>query len=71
MTKKLVTEYFIMLGAVPISWKSKKQNIISKSSVEAEYRAMGNVTSELIWLRSQLKFLKINARPVMFYYKSQ
>ncbi|GJS53773.1 ribonuclease H-like domain-containing protein [Tanacetum coccineum] len=33
-----------------ISWKSKKQNTISKSSPEVEYRALAYVTSEVVWI---------------------
>ncbi|GKV23298.1 hypothetical protein SLEP1_g33044 [Rubroshorea leprosula] len=33
-----------------ISWKSKKQNTVSLSSVEAEYRTMATTTKEVIWL---------------------
>lgn len=39
-----------MFGGSPISWKSKKQVIISLSSVELEYRSMRSVTSELAWI---------------------
>ena len=46
--------YFITLGDAPISWKTKKQPTVSRSSVEGEYQAMAFATSELIWLRTLL-----------------
>ncbi|XP_019102754.1 uncharacterized mitochondrial protein AtMg00810-like [Beta vulgaris subsp. vulgaris] len=46
-----LTSYFVLLGRSPISWKTKKQPTISRSSVEAEYRAMAATTRELKWLK--------------------
>ncbi|KAJ0513614.1 putative RNA-directed DNA polymerase [Helianthus annuus] len=42
------TGYLLLLGGAPISWKSKKQLVVSRSSAEAEYLAMAAVVSEII-----------------------
>jgi len=47
-----------MLGTSPIFWKTKKQDTVSRSSVEAEYRAMVNATSETARLCNLLKSLE-------------
>nr|KYP65665.1 Copia protein [Cajanus cajan] len=58
-TRRLISGYLMKLGSVPISWKTKKQTTISRSSSEVEYRAMTNATSEIIWLRGLLSALQV------------
>ncbi|KAG7592301.1 Integrase catalytic core [Arabidopsis thaliana x Arabidopsis arenosa] len=57
LTRRSLTGWFVQLGSSPISWKTKKQDVVSLSSAEAEYRAMNEVTKELKWLKELLQDL--------------
>ena len=50
--------YFLFLGHNPISWSSKKQNTVSRSSTESEYRAVANALSETLWVTNILNELR-------------
>ena len=59
LTRHSLTGYLMTLGGSPVSWKTKKQATVSRSSAEAEYRSMAAATSELVWLKSLLASLGI------------
>ncbi|GKE11473.1 RNA-directed DNA polymerase [Tanacetum coccineum] len=59
MTRRSLTGWCIFIGHSLVSWKSKKQRIVSKSSTEAKYRSMAATICELLWLSYLFQDLKI------------
>ena len=59
----------VFLDSNPISWTSKKQHIVSRSSMEAEYRALSTSFAKMDWIKQLLQFLRIPLpqTPVPFY----
>ncbi|XP_070050582.1 uncharacterized mitochondrial protein AtMg00810-like [Nicotiana tomentosiformis] len=49
-SRKFVRGFLINLGDFLVSWKSKKQATVSRSSIEAEYRSFAATIAELVWL---------------------
>lgn len=47
--------FAVFFGPNLISCCAKKHVVVSRSSIEAEYKALVNATTEVIWVRSMLK----------------
>nr|GEV63210.1 ribonuclease H-like domain-containing protein [Tanacetum cinerariifolium] len=56
-TSRSTSGYCIFLRTNLLSWSSKRQFTISRSSAEAEYRGVANVVAETCWLRNLLREL--------------
>ena len=53
--RRSLTGMVLFFGNSPISWSTKKQGIVSRSSIEVEYRALASTTAELYWIRMLLR----------------
>jgi len=58
-SRKSVTGYAILLGKSLISWRSKKQGVVSRSTAEGEYRTIAVTWCELTWFLALLKDLNV------------
>lgn len=52
--RKFVVAYCVFVGNNPVSWSSKKQTTVARSSTESEYKALTHAASEIIWLKQLL-----------------
>jgi hypothetical protein len=57
-THRSTSGYAVFLRDNLVSWLTKRQTIVSRSSAEAEYRAVANGVAEATWLRQLLHELQ-------------
>ncbi|KAG7543347.1 Reverse transcriptase RNA-dependent DNA polymerase [Arabidopsis thaliana x Arabidopsis arenosa] len=70
--RRSTTGYCTFIGGNLVTWRSKKQKVVSLSSAEAEYRAMRKLTTELMWLKALLKDFGIDTpKPITMHCDNQ
>ena len=56
--RKSTTKDCTFLRRNLITWRSKKQTVVARSSAEAEYRAMAHTSCEFMWIKHLLEELR-------------
>ena len=56
-TRRSTSGYVFQIGRSTVSWSSRKQATVAKSSTEAEYVALSSATQEAVWLRRLMEDL--------------
>jgi histone deacetylase 1/2 len=67
-THRSTSGFCVYLGDAQVSWSSKRQATVSRSSAEAEYRGVTNAVAECIWLRQLLGELLCPVRSATLVY---
>ncbi|XP_024313242.1 uncharacterized protein LOC106865836 isoform X1 [Brachypodium distachyon] len=66
--RRSTSGYCTFVGGNLVSWRSKKQSVVARSTAEAEFRAMAHGVCELLWLQILLTELRLYRHtPLMLY----
>nr|KYP42345.1 Copia protein [Cajanus cajan] len=66
--RKSTSGYCMFLGDSLVTWRSKKQDRVSRSSAEAEFRALAQGMCEGLWMKIILDDLKVKVdNPMQLY----
>lgn len=57
--RKSIAWHCVFLGETLVSWSSRKQKVVSRSSTESEYRALADLAAEITWTCSLMQELKL------------
>nr|CAD1841244.1 unnamed protein product [Ananas comosus var. bracteatus] len=63
--RRSTSGYLTFVGGNLVTWRSKKQPVVARSSAEAEFRGMAFGLCELLWLKNLLKELGFGQNEAM------
>uniref|UniRef100_A0A2N9FH39 Integrase catalytic domain-containing protein n=1 Tax=Fagus sylvatica TaxID=28930 RepID=A0A2N9FH39_FAGSY len=66
--RRSTSGYCTFVGGNLVTWRSKKQSVVARSSAEAEFRAMAHGICEMLWLKAMLKELGVHSKDPMKLY---
>ncbi|XP_021715979.1 uncharacterized protein LOC110683881 [Chenopodium quinoa] len=64
LTRRSINGWLVFLGHSPVSWKTKKQDTVAKSSAKSKYRSMSKATDKIRFFMSVRNILKLTV--IMF-----
>lgn len=72
VSRRSLNAYITFLGTTPVTWQTKKQDTMSLSSAESEYRAMSVTVKELKWFKELFDSFGLSpSRPMKPYFDSK
>ena len=70
--RRSTSDYYTFIGGNLITWRSKKQSVVARSSVEAEFRSLAHGICEAILIKRLFEDLKILVSlPMKIYYDNK
>ena len=63
--RRSTSGYFTFVGGNLVTWRSKKQKVVARSSAEVEFRGMSHGVCELLWLEKLLRDLRFKPKGAM------